>query len=106
MQRQDQLMEPFAHLEHVAHRMSMEARAALGRATDIAAGAERAPTARDDQHASVVVLPREIDRRAHLLDHRLVVAVHPLGAIDGDLRDAVARPVDDYFEVHRVLSSY
>jgi hypothetical protein len=103
MQRNHQLMEPLAHLEHVSHRMPMETRAAFGRAADIATGAERAPAACDNQHPHVVVLPREIDRRAHLLDHRLVVAVHPLGAVDNDLRYAIARPINNCLEFHRPI---
>src|SRR5271154_1759943 len=94
-------MEPLAHLEHVSHRMPMKTRAAFGRAADITAGAERTAAAGDDQHSHVVVLSREINRRAHLLDHRFVVAVHPLGAIDNDLRYAVARPINDSLEFHR-----
>ncbi len=78
----------------------MKAGATLGRAADIAASAKRASTAGDDQYANIVRLPREIDRRAHLLDHRLVVSIHPLGAVDCDFRDLVARIVDDRREVH------
>src|SRR5258705_2593786 len=102
MQRQDQPMKPLAHFEHVAHRMPMKSRAALRRAADIATTAKRASTAGDYQHAYVVGLAREIDRRAHLLDHRLVVSVHPLSAVDCDLRDLVARIIDDRLEVHRL----
>src|SRR5580700_7456520 len=99
-------MESFAHLEHVSHRMPMEARAALRRAADITAGAESAAAAGDDQHAHVVVLAREVDSRAHVLDHRLVVAVHPLGTVDGDFRDAIARTIDDCLEIHGLCTSY
>src|SRR5271170_5334249 len=94
-------MEPLAHLEHVSHRMPMKTRTALRRAADIAAGAKRTPAAGDNQHPHVVVLPREINSRAHLLDHRLVVTVHPLGAIDNDFRHPVARPINDSLEFHR-----
>src|SRR6202035_4894044 len=85
------------------HWMASEPRCAIGRAADIATRAERAPSAGNDEHANVIVLPREVDGSDHLLDHVLVVAIHPLGAVDGDFRDAVARVIDDRLEVHPCL---
>src|SRR5262249_50264739 len=93
-------MESLAHLQQMAHRMPVEARARVRRATDIATRAERAPGAGDDQDADFIIVPRRIDRSEQILEHRLAVTIHPLWTIDGDLRDVVLYVEENRFEFH------
>src|SRR5262249_4485980 len=109
IQEPDQCVHILTHLKHRFEPMAAIARGILKIGPDIAAGAESAASAGDDDNAYRIVVSRIRHRGQDFMYHRLRISVERSRAIQRYRRDVPVFHVNNLFEfigVHRRSSTF